>query len=285
MIFVRSLLSGAICAFPNSLKHESIEESINKFQPTHISIVTPTLQKLLFNNFTPHKMPKAVFLGGGFLDTELCKEAISKGWAIVKVYGSSETCSMVAALSVNDFLLYPDSAGKAIGKNKIIIKNTNNSKNLRTENSDEILVESNSLFKEYFDDDELTKEKLVDGCYRTGDFGRIDEDGYLYIESRREDIVITGGENVSIREVESIIKTNKKVTDVFVFGINDKMWGQKLCAAVVAKDTNEEELKSFLRTKTPSFKIPKAIYFINEIPKSELGKVNRALLFSTLNLN
>ncbi len=285
MIFVRSLLSGAVCACPNSLKYEDVEYAMDKFKPTHISIVSTTLQKFLTNNVTPYKKLRIVFLGGGYLDTKLCEEAISKGWAIVKVYGSSETCSMVAALSVNDFLHYPDSAGKAIGNNKIMIKNTNSSKNLSTENSDEILVKSGSLFKEYFGDDELTKKKLVDGCYRTGDFGRIDEDGYLYIESRREDIVITGGENVSVMEVESIIKTNKKVKDAFVFGINDKAWGQRLCAAVVANELDSDEIKEYLKRKTAPYKIPKEYFFVKEIPKTELGKVNRTLLFSQLSLS
>ncbi len=273
MILARALLTGAACAFPLSLKHEYIEKAINKFQPTHISIVSPTLQKFLTTNFSPLKKPKHVYLGGGHLDVELCKEAISKGWAIVKVYGSSETCSMNSALLTDDFSTKPYSVGKALGINKI-----------KTDNYGEILIKSASLFKNYFGDDKLTSEKKIGGFYYTGDYGRIDEEGYLYIDSRREDIVVTGGENVSVLEIETLIKSNKKVKDAFVFGIEDKTWGQKLCAVVVANKHNPTELKEYLKQKTASYKIPKEYFFINEIPRTELGKVNRTILLSRLNL-
>jgi O-succinylbenzoic acid--CoA ligase len=141
------------------------------------------------------------------------------------------------------------------------------------------------MFKEYYNDGETTSKKIIDGFYYTGDLGWIDDEGYLFVLSRREDIIITGGENVSAAEVEQILLDIDSVSDVFVFGLPDKKWGQKLCAALVAKNLSAEELKIILKQKTAPFKIPKELYFIDEIPRTELGKVNRPLLLKLLKLD
>ncbi len=286
MIFVRSIIIGSPVVFPQTLKHEDIVEAINNFRPSHISIVSTTLKKLLEKKFLPGKNLKYIFLGGGILDEALCTAAINAGFQIVKVYGSTETCSMISALSPDEFFKKPNSVGKTIGANKIKITNKNGfDKNTIPGEIGEIVVKSNSLLKAYYNDKELTGKKLKDGFYYTGDFGRIDNEGYLYIESRREDLVITGGENVNTLEVESAIKTYPSVTDAYVFGIDDNTWGQKLCAAVSVNMRIENDLKVFLKNKLAGYKIPKEFFFVDGIPKTELGKVNRTQLFKLLNLS
>jgi len=146
---------------------------------------------------------KYVFLGGGPSQIELITEAVKKSWPIVKVYGSTETCSMITALYPEDTKSKPDSAGKPIGQNKIKI--TNKSQN----ELGEIAVSSKSLFKKYYNDQQTTNNKLQNGWYYTGDYGWIDNEGYLYIESRRDDLIISGGENISSYEVELIIRKHR----------------------------------------------------------------------------
>jgi o-succinylbenzoate---CoA ligase len=283
MILIRALLTGGAVAFPPSLKYDEIEKAIFRFEPTHISIVATTLKKLLDKGIIPKKTLKKVYLGGGPLDTNLCLEAVSKRWPIIKVYGSSETCSMITAIKTDEIFLKPDSVGKPLGRNKMKITNTNTDE-ISHRNSGEILAKSDSLFKEYFKEPNSTNNKLVDGFYYTGDFGWIDEEGFLFIESRREDLIITGGENVSASEVESFIKSHKAVKDAFVFGVPDKLWGQKICAAIIADNFDEAILKTFLKENIASYKIPKIFFIVKEIPRNEMGKVNRSLLLSRLNL-
>lgn len=296
MILVRSLIVGSQVIFPSSLGYEDITNAIIKYHPSHFSIVSTTLKRLLNDDIQPYKNLKFFYLGGGPLDANLCLKAVKRGWLIVKSYGSTETCSMITALNPDELWAKPDSAGKVIGENKIKIvkkekeheqdhEQEKDQEHVKVKDIGEITVQSKSLFKEYFNDQLSTDLKLRDGLYFTGDFGFFDDEGYLFIESRREDLVITGGENVSAREVETIIKSFPNVADVVVFGIPDDEWGQKLCAAVVAGKIDENDLNIFLKSKIAGYKIPKEYFFIDEIPKTELGKVNRLILLKLLNLS
>ena len=120
--------------------------------------------------------------------------------------------------------------------------------------------------------------KLHNGLYFTEDYGYKDSEGYLYVVNRRTDLIVTGGENVNPLEVEKIISKYPKVREVCVVGIDDEIWGQKIVAVIVPKPKSEfslQELKVFLKDKLASFKIPKEIFFLNELPKTELGKIKR----------
>lgn len=289
MILVRSLLAGSSVAFPLSLKFNDTTQAISEFNPTHLSLVSTTLLRMLENKTQPNNNLKYVFLGGGPSDKQLCIDAVENGWPIVKVYGSTETCSMVTALDSASVKLKPDSSGKVLGTNIIKITSQNGSAAeeilCRADEHGNILVKSNSLFKEYYNDSENTKNKLIEHWYHTGDFGWMDADRFLFVEARREDLIITGGENVSASEVEAAIKLNKLVSDVFVFAVGDETWGQKVCAALVSKSLSESDIKNFLKEKLAGYKIPKQFFFIESIPRNEMGKVKRAELLKQLKLN
>jgi len=287
MILVRSLIVGSSIAFPDSLEHKNVVYTIQKFLPTHISIVPTTLLRFLNENTHPNANLKYVFLGGGPSEKELILNAVNQGWPIVKVYGSTETCSMITALLPNEIKEKPESAGKVLDENKIKIKNINknNSDDLAgTGEVGDIIVSAKSLFKEYYNDHVSNSKSIQNGWFNSGDFGSIDKDGYLFVESRREDLIITGGENVSAREVETAIKSLKSVKDVFVFALQDKIWGQIVCAAIVSSGLDEDEIKNFLKEKIAGYKIPKRFFFLDEIPRNELGKITRAALLKLLNL-
>ena len=271
MILVRALLSGSAVYFPKSLSEQEIAYAMKNSRSTHVSVVSTMLKRFININLRPDKSLRYLFLGGGSSSDELCSMAIKSGWPVVKVYGSSETCSMVTASKIEQDKI--SSSGKALKDNLIMIEN------------DEILVKSRSLFKEYFNDETATKEKLKDGIYYTGDNGWIDENGFLYIKARRTDLIISGGENISVSEIESALLSNPIVKDAFAFGIPHEHWGYIICAAVVSSDKNADSLKSFLRQKIAGFKIPKQIYFVDEIPRNEMGKIKREELLKTLNLS
>lgn len=283
MILVRALLSGASLAFPASLNYADIADSLNDYNPTHLSLVSTTLQQLLKAGYKPNTNLKQLFLGGGPLDTQLCIDAVNNGFPIVKVYGSTETCSMVTALSKSDFNLKPDSSGRPIDDVKIKILDESGNE-LKTSLSGEIAVKSRTLAKEYFNNIGETKKKFINGFYLTGDFGFIDDDGFLYLESRREDIIISGGENISAKEIENVFRSNPLINDVYIFSQKDEKWGEILCAAIISNKLTIDNIKEFLHTKLPNYKIPKKIYLIDKIPRNELGKVIRTNLFDKLSL-
>ncbi|MCX6169049.1 MAG: o-succinylbenzoate--CoA ligase [Ignavibacteriales bacterium] len=285
MILVRALITGSSIAFPVSLDYKNIIRIIQESLPTHISIVPTTLARLLDENIRPSTNLKFVFLGGGPSEKEFILKAYDKGWPIIKVYGSTETCSMVTTLPTNVLKEKPDSAGKVLENNKIKIKSLSSDDPAGIGEVGEIIVSAGSLFKEYHNDYELTKERIRDGWFYTGDFGWMDEKGFLFVETRREDLIITGGENVSAYEVETVIKTYPTVKDAFVFGLQDKNWGQIVCAVIVSDNYAEDEIKEYLKTKIAGFKIPKRFFLIDKIPRHEMGKVIRSVILKQLNLD
>lgn len=276
MMFVRALLSGAAVVFPESLQFDDICSSIINFDPSIISIVPATLLNFNEKSFQLNGKLRHAFIGGGPASDELILDGIKRGWPLVKVYGSTETCSMVTALLPNEMKIKPGSAGKPLSNVECKIEN------------EELLVKSPTLFTGYYKNEIETKKKLTAGFYRTGDFVHIDKEGYIYIESRREDLIISGGENVSVKEVESAIKLNELIEDVCVFPFEDIRWGQMVCAAIVLKEYNSitgERIKEYLNGLISSYKIPKIIVIIENIPRNEMGKIKRGELVEIVKKN
>jgi O-succinylbenzoic acid--CoA ligase len=282
---------GTQIILPNDLKINSLHSSIlpkesfgQSFSggspsdnPSLISLVSSQMRELLNKNIHPNRNLRHVLLGGGFIDSKLVQEALSKGWKVCKVYGSTETSSFVTLLAKAEFKLKPESVGKPIPPNQVFIVDEDGNE-LPVNAEGEIVVKSPAIMKRYLNDDESTKQKFKDGLYFTGDIGYKDDDGFLYVLNRRSDLIVTGGENVNPYEIEKVILEFSKVNEVCVFGIDDEKWGQRIAAAIVTKPHQQftlEELKYFMKDKIAAFKIPKEIYFVDELPKTQLGKILR----------
>jgi malonyl-CoA/methylmalonyl-CoA synthetase len=140
----------------------------------------------------------------------------------------------------------------------------------------EIWLKSASITSGYWRKPKETSETFVKGWFRTGDLGKVDADGYYYLTDRIKHIIITGGENVSAKEVENVINSVEGVAESAVVGIPDATYGEKVVAAVVAKSghaLSTERLEKILRKEIHSWKCPKQIIFVDEIPKNTMGKV------------
>ena len=133
----------------------------------------------------------------------------------------------------------------------------------------------------YFRNEEKSKEAFRDGWFHTGDLGRFDEDGFLYLSGRMKDMLISGGQNVFSVEVENIIISNEKVLDCTVIGLPDEKWGELVTAVIVKKPDSgltEDELIEFCRSKMAHFKAPKKVIFTDFIPRTATGKVTKFVL-------
>jgi len=140
----------------------------------------------------------------------------------------------------------------------------------------ELWLRSQAITSGYWRKPLETAATFEDGWFRTGDLGRIDKDGYYYLTDRIKHIIITGGENVSAKEVESVINLVDGVLESSVVGIPDEKWGEKVVAAVVKKvgaDLSPKELQAFCKKRLHDWKCPKGIIFVEEIPKNTMGKV------------
>ncbi|UCF90453.1 MAG: acyl--CoA ligase [Desulfobacterales bacterium] len=140
----------------------------------------------------------------------------------------------------------------------------------------EIWLKSPAITPGYWRKPAATSETFKQGWFRTGDLGRVDEDGYYYLTDRIKHIIITGGENVSAQEVETVINRVDNVLESSVVGIPDEKWGEKVVAAVVAKpgsDLKPDVIKDFCKEHLHDWKCPKEIIFPENLPKNTMGKV------------
>jgi acyl-CoA synthetase (AMP-forming)/AMP-acid ligase II len=145
----------------------------------------------------------------------------------------------------------------------------------------EIVVKTASIFRGYWNNHAATLEALRDGFCHTGDVGKFDDDGLLYLVDRKKDVIISGGENIYSREVEDAVLQHPAVSECAVIGIPDAQWGESVCAVVVLKPGStltENDVVEHTRARIASYKKPKRVLFVAEIPKLPTGKVNKVEL-------
>jgi len=128
----------------------------------------------------------------------------------------------------------------------------------------------------------VAKSPLTSGWYRTGDLGYKDEEGYIYLTGRGDDVIVRGGENIGPDEVESVLSTHPKIEEVAVIGVKDEEWGQQVRAIVRLKKgekATEQEIIDFCRSRLAGFKRPTSIVLVTEeLPKTTTGKILRRKL-------
>jgi acyl-CoA synthetase (AMP-forming)/AMP-acid ligase II len=141
----------------------------------------------------------------------------------------------------------------------------------------EVLTASNHNLDGYWDQPEETAKAQAGGWFHTGDGGYVDAEGYLVISDRKKDVIISGGENVSSIEVEDVITSHPAVREVAVIGIPDAKWGELVTALVVTDGSGvtAEELIAHCRTRLAGFKTPKRVDFVETLPRTATGKLQK----------
>jgi acyl-CoA synthetase (AMP-forming)/AMP-acid ligase II len=147
----------------------------------------------------------------------------------------------------------------------------------------EILVKGPMTMARYWRNPDATAHAIDDGWLRTGDLGRMDAEGYLYILDRKSDMIVTGGENVYPREVEEILLQDREIAEVAVFDLPDDRWVQKVVAAVIPRDgaLDPDALLARAKRQLAGYKCPKQIFVVDALPKNAAGKVLRKVLRDT----
>jgi acyl-CoA synthetase (AMP-forming)/AMP-acid ligase II len=198
----------------------------------------------------------------------------------VQVYGQTELCGGITALgpdehrdSTRQHLLL--SAGKAAPGNEVRIVDPESGEQLPIGEPGEIWVRSNQRMSGYLNRAQATADTITaDDWLRTGDIGRLDADGYLYIEDRLKDMIITGGENVYGPEVESVLIEHPAIADAAVIGVPDDFWGESVKAVVVTTtETEPDEIIEFCRRHLAAYKCPRTVDFAPSLPRNASGKI------------
>lgn len=147
----------------------------------------------------------------------------------------------------------------------------------------EIMLRGSGIMKGYLYDARATADAFAGGWFHTGDVGVVHPDGYVEIKDRSKDVIISGGENISSVEVESVLYSHPLIAEAAVVAMPHPRWGETPCAFIKTKDNGDtiikkEEIVSFCREKLPHYMVPKAVVFMTELPKTSTGKIQKNLL-------
>ncbi|HOJ44217.1 MAG TPA: AMP-binding protein, partial [Syntrophorhabdaceae bacterium] len=258
------------------------KEKITRCQmvPTmiHTLLQTPDIEKFNLSSL------KLILYAGAPMPVELLKNALRVfkcGFA--QLYGQTESGPFTTVLKPEDHILDGSekkiqrlaSSGRAVLNYEVRIVDEDGN-DVKTGEVGEIIVRSESMMKGYWNMPEETAKKLRNGWLYTGDLGRMDEDGYIYIVERKNDMIISGGVNIYPREIEEVLYRHPAVSEVSVIGVPDEHWGEVPKAIVVLKEgktATEEEIIKFCGEHLAGYKKPKSVEFWKELPKSPQGKI------------
>ncbi len=190
-------------------------------------------------------------------------------------YGMTETNAFGPGITGSDYLTHPTSTGRAVLPMLVQVRDENLKEVPRGE-AGEIWFFGPMLIRGYWNRPDATAETIVDGWLRSGDIGRMDEDGFVYVEDRVKDMILRAGENVYGAEVESAIYEHPAVHEAAVFGVPHERLGEEVGVAILPNDgmtLTAEDLWSFLDGKIANFKIPTKVAIMNEpLPRNAAGK-------------
>lgn len=276
-IIMRGLIYGMTVRLVEKFRVEEIERILANETVTIMSVVPFMLKKLIQqqNKTNTHYNSafRCMLLGGGTIDRETLEACLQRSIPVVQCYGMTETCSQIVALRSADALLKLGSVGQPLFSTQ-----------LKLSKDGEILLKTPALTPGYLNLPDKLPSKMIDGWYRTGDIGHLDKEGYLYIDGRADEMLISGGENIFPQEVEQIYQRYPQINEVAVVGQNDSVWGQVPVAFVVSdRRLSTTKLMNYGYEHLARYKVPQQYIFVSELPKNASGKIRRFMLREKLN--
>lgn len=211
--------------------------------------------------------------GGASLPVEILEKVEAEmGVQIGEGYGQTESTVMISCFP-SEIEKVPGSVGVPVPGIELQIVDPNG-REVPVNEVGEIIFKGPNGMKGYYKKEEATNETIKEGWVYTGDLGRRDERGYLYIVDRKKDMIIRGGYNVYPREIEEVLYTHPNIVECAVVGESDPVFGEEVAAYVVTKsEITPDEITSFCKQQLAHYKIPRKIYFMKELPKTTTGKI------------
>lgn len=254
-ILTRCLAARAAVLLAGGAQTEQIQAAC-AHGPTYLSLVPTMLTRLLDSGWTPPSSVRAILVGGAACPERLRERA--KTLQVWLTYGLTEACSQVATAHISERAATPLPGYQ-----------------LRVDGQGRVRVKSPSLFDGWFPPERFAPPIDPDGFYDTGDLGELSQ-GKLIIRARRSDLIVSGGENVYPAEIESALEQIAGIEAACVFGEPDDVWGERVCAAVVADpELTDASIHSALAARLARFKVPKRIVRLPELAVAASGKLDR----------
>ena len=218
--------------------------------------------------------------GASPLPVSLIQQYADMGVSVQQLYGLTETCGPACLITADYTLDKMGSTGRAFFHTEVRVVDESGN-DCAPEQQGEVWVRGRHVMKEYWNRPDATAETITpDGWLKSGDVAIVDEEGFIYIQDRIKDMIISGGENVYPAEIENVLLTHPSVKEVAVIGQPSERWGESPFAVVVKNDEalTEGEVLQFCDGKLARFKLPKGATFIDVIPRNANGKVLKRLL-------
>ena len=277
-------------------------ETVQREKATRVMVVPTMLKRIVEHpDFDQYDLSsvRVVTYGAAACPYEVLRKTIERfpGRALINAFGGTETSSTIAALRAEDQVItgketeqerekklkrLATSIGLPMDDVEIQVRDEEG-RELPAGEIGEIVAKGPRIMRGYWRDEERTKKAFTpDGWYRTGDMGYVDEEGYIYLSGRADDLIVRGGENIGPDEVESVLSTHPKIEEAAVIGVKDIEWGQQVRAIVrlrAGETATEQEIIDFCRPRLAGFKRPSSVVFVEEeLPKTSTGKVLRRTL-------
>jgi O-succinylbenzoic acid--CoA ligase len=286
-IVLRAAIYGITAVVHDGFDAGAVNRALDDEGVTVVSVVAVMLQRMLDARGDRPYPPslRCVLLGGGPAPRPLLERCAALGIPAVQTYGLTETASQVATLAPEDALRRLGAAGRALYPNEIRVAAAGRDAGPGADG--EILVRGPVVMAGYAGRPDATARAVVDGWLHTGDVGRLDAEGYLYVLDRRDDLIVTGGENVYPAEVEAALLAHPWVAEAGVIGAPDDAWGQRVVAVVrlaeradaAAADDVAAALRAHCRTRLAGYKVPREFRIApGPLPRTASGKLRRAAL-------
>jgi acyl-CoA synthetase (AMP-forming)/AMP-acid ligase II len=224
---------------------------------------------------------KTYIYGASPMPLPLLRQAL-EAWPdtdFVQAYGLTEVCGVISRLMPEDHRSDNEerfiSAGTLVPGAEVRVVDPDTLEDVPEGKQGELWFRTAQLMKGYLNRPDATAEAITeDGWFRTGDIGRVDADGYIFVEDRLKDMIISGGENIYSIEVERVLAEHPAVAEVAVFGVPDEKWGESVKAVVSLEgELSDKELITWARERLAAYKCPKTVDFVDELPRNPTGKI------------
>lgn len=226
---------------------------------------------------------RCMLLGGGPAPLPLLNRCREKRIPVFQTYGLTETASQIVTLQPEYMFSKIGSAGKPLFPAEIRI--VDQGRDQLPNHPGEIVVKGLNVTSGYWDRPDATKKAIRDGWLYTGDIGYLDQEGFLFVLDRRQDLIISGGENVYPAEIESVLLGHPAIEEAGVVGVSDKTWGEVPYAFVTLKKGflfSEEEILDFCSGRLAKYKLPVKVQPVGRLPRNASRKLLRRKLFDLL---
>lgn len=288
-----AIYGGRTLVMQRQFEAESWMELVEK-EKVDRAMMVPTMLKQLIDNpaFGKHDLSslKVITYGAAPMPVSVMKKALEvfPGVNFINAFGQTETASTITMLTPEDHIITGSveerekklkrlgSIGRPLPDVEMKIVDPSG-KELPTGEIGEIVTRGPRVMTGYYKDDEKTANTIdKDGWVHTNDMGYCDEDRYFYLAGRATDLIKRGGEYISPEELENVIVTHPKIEDVAVIGLYDEEWGElpkAICVLKKGQACDDNEIMEYCRTRLASFKRPRAVVFVDELPRNAMGKV------------